>query len=1070
MKSLSTVHLILTLLISGLTLFAKPAFANRNNVSFWKAGFSPYTWVGKGGDANWNTAANWSGGVVPGSSNIAVFDDDNKTLCRTNCSPTINLSISVKGVQIRAGYKGTITQGAGFTVTVGSSGWSQNGGTFTGSNADVTCNGPVDLTAGTFNAPSANFSANTTYSISGSAVFNAGTGTLVFNPSWSSSTVRYITAGTGNYNNVTFIGNETTFEISDTLTVLGTLTIGDPGTYGRNINVGTISAKGAVNVVNRGFRGSATLKISGSTSQTITAISAAPISNFEIASTGGTVSFSGDFVFMNNFTYTSGTVDVGTATVTFKPEWNTAQTVKPGTIAFKDVTWIGWDTTYTLVGTMTVNGTLSFSDSSSSAINGGTFMANGNVVFSGYGDAGTSNLTFGGSSSTTLTISGGYRLKGTITVNKTGGASVTLATNAQFNGTSQNVTVAAGVLDLAGFTLNVQNVFTISTPGTLKCNGGTYTKTSMIVDGDIDCAAYGFNWTGAGANANWSTAANWSGGVAPTSSSTVVFKDTYCTTKCNSTVSANANVRGVRLYSAYTGTITQNTGVTLTLGAAGWSQADGTFTGGNSAIDFSGPLKISGGTFNSTSGQLTMNSGDVTFSGGTFNAGTGSFAFGGATYNITPGSANFNIVKLIGFGGVHNIIGTMSVKDLIVNLQYSSTLNTGTMAISGNITITGGSQKELSGTGSVKLVGNSSGQTITSTAGGGLPQVEIATGTYPVTLSGTMTFYGNFKITSVGTLTVTGSNVGFFVGCGGTQSIDTGGVPFNNVTFTAVCATTSIVGTFKAAGNVQLSPSYSCGFNNGTVEVGGNLNANYDSGPYAGTTLFKMTGNPAGQTVSQTNGGYIPKLEIDAGTNNVTLSGTVNVGNGYKLTSVGTLTTTGSTLVLGTPSYATVSIEPGNATYNDVQIFGVIGTSNVVGTMLIDGNLTLNGSYSEVVNGGTLSVKGNVTVINSFSGGTTSLILRGNSPSVTVTGGALPSGNVTVSLASGILTLGSNVSWNNTGQTVNVTSGDIDMAGKNLTIKALTLNGRTITKNGGVLTVNGSATANGTFYGGTIAP
>ena len=53
-----------------------------------------------------------------------------------NC--TINANISVKGISINAGYTGTVTQGAGNTVTVGTSGYSQADGTFSGAAANMT--------------------------------------------------------------------------------------------------------------------------------------------------------------------------------------------------------------------------------------------------------------------------------------------------------------------------------------------------------------------------------------------------------------------------------------------------------------------------------------------------------------------------------------------------------------------------------------------------------------------------------------------------------------------------------------------------------------------------------------------------------------------------------------------------------------------------------------------------------------------------------------------------------------------------------------------------------------------
>jgi len=69
------------------------------------------TWDGGGADNNWSTAANWSGDVLPASSQAVVF---NATSVK-NC--TIDVDATVASVQVTSAYTGTITGGA-VTVTV----------------------------------------------------------------------------------------------------------------------------------------------------------------------------------------------------------------------------------------------------------------------------------------------------------------------------------------------------------------------------------------------------------------------------------------------------------------------------------------------------------------------------------------------------------------------------------------------------------------------------------------------------------------------------------------------------------------------------------------------------------------------------------------------------------------------------------------------------------------------------------------------------------------------------------------------------------------------------------------
>jgi len=64
----------------------------------------------------------------------------------------------------------------------------------------------------------------------------------------------------------------------------------------------------------------------------------------------------------------------------------------------------------------------------------------------------------------------------------------------------------------------------------------------------------------------------------------------------------NVSVDALQVNSGYTNTLTQSSGKTVTVGSGGFSQAAGTFAGGDSAIDINGAFALSGGTFTSTSG------------------------------------------------------------------------------------------------------------------------------------------------------------------------------------------------------------------------------------------------------------------------------------------------------------------------------------------------------------------------------------------------------------------------------------------------------------------------------------
>ncbi len=94
-------------------------------------------WVGSGA-GNWNNISNWSstsggiaGSTVPGILDIAIFDGGNITNC------TINANINVNGFSISSLYTGVISLNNGITTTVAATGFSQSGGTFTGSNSNL---------------------------------------------------------------------------------------------------------------------------------------------------------------------------------------------------------------------------------------------------------------------------------------------------------------------------------------------------------------------------------------------------------------------------------------------------------------------------------------------------------------------------------------------------------------------------------------------------------------------------------------------------------------------------------------------------------------------------------------------------------------------------------------------------------------------------------------------------------------------------------------------------------------------------------------------------------------------
>ncbi|GJM29013.1 MAG: hypothetical protein DHS20C17_16480 [Cyclobacteriaceae bacterium] len=168
-------------------------------LSWVTAGAADRYWIAAG-PANWNNAANWSassggagGASVPVAGDNAIFDGNGLGICG------INVNVNVDGIDVRAGFSGFITQGSGFTITIGTNNFQQAAGNFAGGDSDFTINGTFSLTGGTFTSTSAslilngNQSANyTPFSYTG-GTFNHNNGLVSFSTNWTTGSARTAT-------------------------------------------------------------------------------------------------------------------------------------------------------------------------------------------------------------------------------------------------------------------------------------------------------------------------------------------------------------------------------------------------------------------------------------------------------------------------------------------------------------------------------------------------------------------------------------------------------------------------------------------------------------------------------------------------------------------------------------------------------------------------------------------------------------------------------------------------------------------------------------------------------------
>lgn len=147
-------------------------------------------------------------------------------------------------------------------------------------------------------------------------------------------------------------------------------------------------------------------------------------------------------------------------------------------------------------------------------------------------------------------------------------------------------------------------------------------------------------WTGAVDN-SWNNPGNWLGGAVPGPTSQVVFCSDY---SVDCTIDVNASVASFVMQTGYTGTVTQQAGVSLDV-SAGLIFMGGTFVGGTVDNIWADFLQ-DGGDVTMTSGITEMNAPDADFKhiSGTFNANSGKLRINSVFHDM-----DFNGITLYDF-------------------------------------------------------------------------------------------------------------------------------------------------------------------------------------------------------------------------------------------------------------------------------------------------------------------------------------------------------------------------------------------------------------------------------------
>jgi len=509
----------------------------------------------------------------------------------------------------------------------------------------------------------------------------------------------------------------------------------------------------------------------------------------------------------------------------------------------------------------------------------------------------------------------------------------------------------------------------------------------LLVCMGLSLNAQTVTWTGAGANSNWSTTANWSTGSAPTSSTStdLIFAGS---TRLTPNQTANWQVKSLAFASG---------AGAFTLGSTGGSiltvDSGGITNNGTATQTISNALKLSAGqTWNAASGNLVISG------------------------NIDP---NYSALTITGAANT-TISGAITGTDSWSALTKNGN---GTLTLSGNNTALRGALNVNAGTvvlaHSGALGSATSGNTVASGAG--------------LHLQGGVTITEDeFQI----------AGTGYGAGTGVVRNVSGNNTMNSRLSLSANATVVSAANQLTLAKQTQLN-GYTL-----TLDGAGSIVANGDISNTgglvvqgAGNRTFNQAVNVStGVTVSGTGTtNFNSNVNAGSGTVNVTsTSGTVNF-NGGQLNASGGVTIGGSATV---SVASTLNLGGGNLAISNSGDTTITGTQVNVGAITVSG--TGDTDFQSAVNANSLTVSGSGTTTLGGSG-------NNNINSTTVSGGTLLldkdsgtalTGNITVT--NGTLEFGGD---NQTTAWTNITLGSgaiIELNDSEQTISTLTITGDTV--------------------------
>jgi hypothetical protein len=462
--------------------------------------------------------------------------------------------------------------------------------------------------------------------------------------------------------------------------------------------------------------------------------------------------------------------------------------------------------------------------------------------------------------------------------------------------------------------------------------------------------------------------------------------------------------------------------------------------------------------------------------GATFNHNNGLVVFdngGSKTIDTDSSMSNtlYDMKVALSSWSTRTVSGSVYVdNDLTIAGSGSSKLNGGTIDVTGNVVTT----TYIGGDATIHMNG---AHTINAgSQSGGLPNLLVTGGTVDassatvlrvrdLTISGgtfdapggTLRVYGNFDVDSGATFNHNSGKTKFENG--GSKTINTDSSACNTLYDMEVAlsswSTRTVSGTVYVDNDLTIGGSSSSKLNGGTIDVGGDVVTTTYIG---GDATIQMNGahtiNAGGQS------GGLTDLEVTGGT--VDASGaTVLRVRDLTISGGSTFTAPDSTGRLEISRHFTVS--GGTFTHNSgtVKFIGGSGTVSIGSTHLnhvtfslsswatitinseiyCEGDLTIQGSGSSKVNGGTVAVEGDVTTTNTgFSGsGTVKFVGSGDQTLGASSGtGQLP--HVEIAKSGGTLTMQDTIEvvgdWTYTSGTVDAGTSTVKFQGGSKTVDA----------------------------------